>query len=514
MGSVTPVTFARTDSFTTHDRVEDEIHPVDHDLGDVTRIAGVTAGIGPDGRSRVEVVPPGHGRGRAWALVGCGVALLVVGVVLLVTSSSGDRAGRIAGGLVALLWGGLLVPAGWAKDLRWVFDSRGIRQERLGSDVVVPWDAVRRMRLVAHPRTTRRVGRWRLRRLWFLDETGRSLAVLPYVHPTSGQADADRRALEAIANDLHRRGWLTRFRQGLPDEERITPLMDAAGRGDLAAIDAEVAAGAEVDAVDTQGYTALHYAALWGTEEAIDRLLAAGADIDLRSPAGDSAYLAAKRRGLATADHLEARGASTGVPPLGTVRFSRRHWLPVVLPVLLLAAAGGIALLLLIPPRDAVEVLVLLLVGGFLGLLLVPLVRPGGFWSSGVPREQTDSRVSLRRPWGRRLVVDLSEVRAVDRVPPAGHPVRPIRGVGLLLVLPEGRLGRRATPSRLRALGLAHAADRLLPLGDRLLYVVVHPTREAQLLSALLPRLRHRGAAVSTEAWRRGDHPRDAATDA
>src|SRR5690606_15541158 len=159
---------------------------------------------------------------------------------------------------------------------------------------------------------------------------------------------------------------LTRFRQGLPDEERITPLMDAAGRGHLAAIDAEIAAGAEVDAVDTQGYTALHYAALWGTEEAIDRLLAAGADIDLRSPAGDSAYRAAKRRGLAPADHLEARGASTRVPPLGTVRFSRRHWLPVVLPVLLLAAAGGLALLLLIPPRDAVEVLVLLLVGGFL----------------------------------------------------------------------------------------------------------------------------------------------------
>jgi len=67
------------------------------------------------------------------------------------------------------------------------------------------------------------------------------------------------------------------------DEEGKTPLMAAAGRGDLEAVRALLAAGADVNAADSRGFTALFHACYNGDEdrgypEVVKALLEAGAD--------------------------------------------------------------------------------------------------------------------------------------------------------------------------------------------------------------------------------------------
>ena len=147
-------------------------------------------------------------------------------------------------------------------------------------------------------------------------------------------------------------------------------------------------------------------------------LLRAGADIDALTPYGYSPYWMAASRDRPTARVLEAAGAETELPPIGTARFSRRHWIPVIATVLSpLAAVVGIFLALDPLPEwwDRLTAVVFALVPG---LILLRLFRPILFWSGGVPREQTGSLLTLRRAWGGRLVVDLERVRYADRVPP------------------------------------------------------------------------------------------------
>lgn len=67
------------------------------------------------------------------------------------------------------------------------------------------------------------------------------------------------------------------------DEQGMTPLMAAAGRGDLEAVRALLAAGADVNAADARGFTALFHACYNGDEdrgypEVVEALLQAGAD--------------------------------------------------------------------------------------------------------------------------------------------------------------------------------------------------------------------------------------------
>lgn len=66
------------------------------------------------------------------------------------------------------------------------------------------------------------------------------------------------------------------------------PLNEAALRGDLAAIQAHIAAGTDIDAKDEFGSTPLIVASTFGQTEAARTLLDAGANVDLKSNDGST----------------------------------------------------------------------------------------------------------------------------------------------------------------------------------------------------------------------------------
>ncbi len=70
-------------------------------------------------------------------------------------------------------------------------------------------------------------------------------------------------------------------------------LLAAAASGDVAALDRAIAAGAPLDAQDSQGRTALLIAVAYDRNEAAVRLLGAGADPNLQAKNHDSAWLLA-----------------------------------------------------------------------------------------------------------------------------------------------------------------------------------------------------------------------------
>ena len=60
-------------------------------------------------------------------------------------------------------------------------------------------------------------------------------------------------------------------------------LLDAAGKGQLALVEKLLRDGAQVNASDSGGITALHYAAAGGSLEVVQALLSAGADVNART---------------------------------------------------------------------------------------------------------------------------------------------------------------------------------------------------------------------------------------
>src|SRR5688572_16057208 len=69
------------------------------------------------------------------------------------------------------------------------------------------------------------------------------------------------------------------------------PIADAAMRGDVAAVRALIRSGAEVNAAQGDGMTALHWAADLGHEELARILVAAGANVNARTRVGHHAPL-------------------------------------------------------------------------------------------------------------------------------------------------------------------------------------------------------------------------------
>lgn len=84
----------------------------------------------------------------------------------------------------------------------------------------------------------------------------------------------------------------------------ITDLMLAASRGDLARVESLLATGAELDAQDAFGQTALNYAAGAGHAHIVGALVMAGADVSLRNRAGLTSLEIAIARGHTAAAQM------------------------------------------------------------------------------------------------------------------------------------------------------------------------------------------------------------------
>ena len=130
-------------------------------------------------------------------------------------------------------------------------------------------------------------------------------------------------------------------------------LSGAARSGDVASIDRLIADGADLDAQDLQGNTALYQASRAGRTDAVERLLAAGADVDLENSFGSTPVHVAARYGHADVIRALARagadldrrnrGIQAGMRPLGgaTANLARGDT-PGATPLMRAASAGQI----------------------------------------------------------------------------------------------------------------------------------------------------------------------------
>jgi len=94
-----------------------------------------------------------------------------------------------------------------------------------------------------------------------------------------------------------------------------------AHRGDLTGVKAALARGADVDLVNTAGWTAAHAAAAGGHAKVLSALLRAGAALDIRDRGGNLALHEACKGGHASA--VRVLVAAPGSPGLETVRLSQ-----------------------------------------------------------------------------------------------------------------------------------------------------------------------------------------------
>ncbi len=86
-------------------------------------------------------------------------------------------------------------------------------------------------------------------------------------------------------------------------------LVAAARVGDFAAVEALITSGADVNAKDGEGSTALMFAAVRGDARMVEALLAAGADPNLKDANGETALLLGARHGAAIVRALLSKGA-------------------------------------------------------------------------------------------------------------------------------------------------------------------------------------------------------------
>jgi hypothetical protein len=130
-------------------------------------------------------------------------------------------------------------------------------------------------------------------------------------------------AVDAAAN-THR------WRHGDPGTESIveiafeylpkpgkTNLMDAAHRGDKAAVRAALASGDKLTDVDASGWTPLMYAASSYGESAVSEMLEAGAEVNVRSKRGETALMASAVTGMVDEDLLKAGADVNAVNDVG-----------------------------------------------------------------------------------------------------------------------------------------------------------------------------------------------------
>jgi ankyrin repeat protein len=83
--------------------------------------------------------------------------------------------------------------------------------------------------------------------------------------------------------------------------DKNTPLMDKVVAGDTAAVSALIAKGADVNAKNNYGWTALSHAARAGNAELVKLLLAHGADVNARDGSGWTPLMRAAMKGHAEA---------------------------------------------------------------------------------------------------------------------------------------------------------------------------------------------------------------------
>ena len=97
---------------------------------------------------------------------------------------------------------------------------------------------------------------------------------------------------------------------------RLAPVLDAAKRGDLEALKAQLRSGADVNAAQGDGFTALHWAAKTGNREVAEVLIAAGADIRATTRLGSHMplHVAAAAGQAEVAEVLLKAGVPVAVP--------------------------------------------------------------------------------------------------------------------------------------------------------------------------------------------------------
>ena len=96
-----------------------------------------------------------------------------------------------------------------------------------------------------------------------------------------------------------------------------TKLMDAAHRGDKADVQAAIAAGDKLTAVDASGWTPLMYAASSYGDSVVSQMLKAGAKVNARSTRGETALMASAVTGMADEDLLDAGADVNAVNDVG-----------------------------------------------------------------------------------------------------------------------------------------------------------------------------------------------------
>ena len=94
-----------------------------------------------------------------------------------------------------------------------------------------------------------------------------------------------------------------------------TEFFAAAKAGDIARVQILLDQGADPDARDERGATALHYAAAYGQVDLVQLLVEHGADVNARGPIGNTALIYAAQEGHPEVAHiLVEHGANAQVP--------------------------------------------------------------------------------------------------------------------------------------------------------------------------------------------------------